>query len=112
MEHDLAHDHVLQMVEVLIEFKLDVQTVLDPHFHFHCCDGLRLLRIVVVVHNREVHFLRNHRLHVPIDEGSDEVSDSACNPIEGFVFLLEIGELEGELFVFCKEPSRLEFLRE
>lgn len=88
------------MVKVLIELEFNMETILDSDFHFHLCLGLGLLNIAIIVHDCKINFFSDSRLHIPINNSPDEISDSPCNAVKSFVFFFEIGELELELFIF------------
>lgn len=49
-----TQDNIFQVIEMFIEFKLNMQTVLDPNFHFHLSDGFSFLYITVVVQNSKI----------------------------------------------------------
>lgn len=100
MEQNSTNDNILQMVEVLIEFKLDMETIFNSDFHFHLGLGLCLLHITVVMHDCKVNLFGYSGFHVSVDRRSDEISDPACNTIECFVFFFKVWKLELKLFVF------------
>lgn len=100
------------MVEVLVKLKLDMQAVFNADLHFHLRGGLCLLHIAVVMQDCEIILLYYSCLHIPIDNNSDKIPDSACNTIEGLVLFLEVGELEFKDLVLGQDASRFEFLRQ
>ena len=49
MEQNSSHNHIFQMIEMFIEFKLNVQTIFNTNLHFHLSHSFRLLHITIIV---------------------------------------------------------------
>jgi hypothetical protein len=109
VEEHAAQDHVLEVVEVLVELKLDVEAVLDAHLHFHLGGLLGLLHVTVVVQDREVSLFADGGFHVAVHDGPDEVPDPPGDTVEGLILLLEVGEPELEGLGFCQDAGGLQF---
>lgn len=110
MKQYSSNDDVLQVIEMLIELKLYVQAVLNPHFHLHFRLLLCALHIAVVVQNCKIDLLYDRRLQIPIHDRPNEIADSSCNTIESLILLLEIGELKFECFILCQDACRFKLL--
>lgn len=110
MEEHAAKDNILEMIEMLVELKLYVKGILNAHLHLHLSLFLGLFDIAVVMQDCEIDLLYNCGLEVAVHDCADEVADSACDPVECLILLLEVRELELEGFCFGQDASRLELL--
>ena len=106
MEEHPPQNHILQVIEVLVELEFDVKTIFNPDLHFHLRRDLGFLRVVIVVHDCKVDLLGDGGFHVAVDDRPDEISDPTSDPIKCFVLLFEVGKFKFELSVFSEEACR------
>lgn len=101
MEQHSALNDVLEMIEVLIKLEFNMKTVFNTDLHLHLLNLLGLLDVTVIMQYGKIKFLDNGCFHVSVDNHSDEISNSACNPIECFILFFKISELKSEAFGLC-----------
>lgn len=106
MEQHSAFNDVFQVIEMFIELKLNMKTILDTYLHFHLLNFLGLFHIAVVMQYSEIWLFNDCGFHVPVDNYSNEVSHSPSNAVECFIFLLEICKFEFETFSFSQYACR------
>lgn len=111
MEVNSADDDVFEVVEGFVVLKINMKALVDPHLHFHR-DHLAFLDICVRQQDSEVVFFSYCSLIVAIDRHANKVSNSARNPVESLIFLLEIRKLKFVCLVFRQYSRRLEFFGE
>lgn len=63
MEIYLSDNHIFQMIELSLPFKIDVETIFNTNFHFHRCN-LGFLYVIIWKQNSEVDFLSKCSFHV------------------------------------------------
>lgn len=99
------------MVERFSKLKFNVKALFYSDFHFDRSGHLSLFNVSVKMKNSEVYLLYNSRFDVgSVDDCPYEVSDPACDSVEGLVLLFEGGKLEIKAFIFGEEAGGFKFL--
>ena len=112
VEVDASDDDVPQVVEGLVVLEVDVQAVLNPHFHLHRHHLSLTLHALIRQQHCEVLLLRRGEFVVLQHDHPDEVAHSAGDAVEGLVLLLKVGELELVGLVLGHDAGGLHFLGE
>ena len=110
MEVDSSNDDVSEMVERFIVFKIDMETILDSHFHLHRNNFSCPFDFFVRQQNCKVSLFNN--IEFTSYNNSDKISHSTSNPVECLILLFEIREPELESFVLGQDASRLQLFRQ
>ena len=103
VEEDLAQDTVFEVELAKVEFKLDVQALLDAHLHL---DRPVLIWLRARVSHYELLFL-GYPVVVSVDYHVDVVPQPYHDSIVAFILLFNPVELEVVLYIVCQGPRWL-----
>ena len=112
MEEYPTNNNILQVIEMLIKLKLNMQAILNPNFHFHLSFLLSFFHITIKMQDRKINLLDDGSFHITVDCGPNKISDSPSNTIKCLILFLKVRELEFEWFVLSEYTSRFKFFRE
>lgn len=54
MEQHSTDNHILKMIKMFVELKLNMQAILDTYFHFHLMLSLSLFYVAIEMQDREI----------------------------------------------------------
>jgi hypothetical protein len=108
MKVNSSDDYILEVIERLVVFKIDMKAVFNTNLHLHG-DNISC-SLDFFIRQKDCKVCLFYNIKLSCNNNSDEVSDSTSYSLEGLILLLKVRKLEFECFVFTQNTSWLQLL--